>query len=102
MPKPQSLISILVEYTMPGEDNPGSFHSTEHWLVFGSYHKCWRPIDEKTQNLSNLFSSYWANFAKTGNPNQDGLPIWDPYPKTGKKHLTIYDHEQKMEAKSFF
>ena len=24
-------------------------------------------------------SSYWANFAKTGDPNGEDLPTWQPY-----------------------
>ena len=23
--------------------------------------------------------TYWTNFAKTGNPNGEGLPTWEPY-----------------------
>lgn len=28
---------------------------------------------------SALIASYWTNFAKTGNPNGRGLPVWTPY-----------------------
>lgn len=27
--------------------------------------------------------SYWANFAKTGNPNDEGLPNWKLYSGSG-------------------
>ena len=33
----------------------------------------WEPADRK---LSDEMQSYWANFAKTGNPNGAALPHW--------------------------
>jgi para-nitrobenzyl esterase len=57
----------------------GAYHSAEIEFVFemlDSKKLSWRPEDRK---LSGLMSSYWANFAKTGNPNGPGLPKWPAY-----------------------
>jgi para-nitrobenzyl esterase len=32
-------------------------------------------------------SSYWINFARIGNPNGKGLPVWTPFDKNS--HTTI-------------
>jgi len=41
-------------------------------------------------------SSYWANFAKTGDPNGNGLPQWPAY-STSNKIVMVFD--KKSEAK---
>ena len=38
----------------------------------------WQPADYV---VSDVFSSYYANFIKTGNPNGLGLPEWTPMGK---------------------
>ena len=40
----------------------------------------WRA-EEKA--LSDLISTYWSNFAKTGDPNGTGLPGWPAYTAQG-------------------
>ena len=72
---------------LPGEDlkapngspiMPGAFNSSELWYVFGTLDKCWRPMEKGDYELSERMVSYWTNFAKTGNPNGEGLPEWKP------------------------
>jgi para-nitrobenzyl esterase len=61
------------------EEPRGAYHSAEIEFVFGvlsSKHLPWRPEDRK---LSQLMSTYWANFAKAGDPNGPGLPKWPQY-----------------------
>jgi para-nitrobenzyl esterase len=58
----------------------GAVHASDISYVFGAFgsNKAvpWTPDDWK---LSDTIETYWTNFAKTGNPNGDGLPQWPRY-----------------------
>jgi para-nitrobenzyl esterase len=43
-------------------------------------------IDSKDQSVAKLMNAYWVNFAKTGNPNGNGLPKWPAF-SSGKNEL---------------
>ena len=73
---------------MPG-DNAGAFHSAELWYVFGTLDRCWRPLTRADQELAKMIGGYWANFAKTGNPNGKGLPRWTPCEKDTPSQLRL-------------
>lgn len=84
---------------LPGEDMPssqgafgdmkGAFHSSELWYTFGTLGKCWRPMEKADYELSERMVSYWTNFAKTGNPNGEGLPQWEPCTKANPHIQTL-------------
>jgi para-nitrobenzyl esterase len=82
-----------------------AYHSAEIEFVFEalpSKHLPWRPEDEK---LSDLMSSYWSNFAKTGNPNGTGLPDWPAYSRGADypmMHLSFTPHAAPEEQRAQF
>lgn len=75
------------ERMLPGDDN-GAWHSSDLWYWFGTLKNCWRPMTEKDFTLSDEMSSYLCNFVKFGNPNEDGLPLWNKC--KGKKDVMIF------------
>lgn len=53
---------------IPGDDNPGAFHSADLWYIFGTLMRSDRPFTGKDYDLSLKMTDWWTNFARTGNP----------------------------------
>ena len=80
------------EPDIPGEDNPGTFHSVDLWFFFDNLDKCWRPMTGRHFDIARQMSTYFANFVKNGDPNGsdvDGtaLPLWKPYTPSFKNEM---------------
>lgn len=75
-----------------------AFHSAELWYVFGTLKRCWRPFSKEDYQLSELMMDYWTNFAKTGNPNSEKLPNWEPFTEPAKEMLDFSIDGTKMKA----
>ncbi|HEX7158735.1 MAG TPA: carboxylesterase family protein [Edaphobacter sp.] len=75
---------------------PGALHATEIPYVFDTvkarYEAALDPADEATAHAAN---TYWASFAKTGDPNSSGLPRWPAYTTASD---TILDFTPKGPA----
>lgn len=66
------------DHTLPGPDADkyGAFHTSEVPYVFNSLAKSDRPFTDADHKIGEMMSSYWANFAMTGDPNGKGLAHW--------------------------
>ncbi len=54
----------------------GSWHSGEMIYLYGNIPSVSTLFDDTDRELSDVMLSYYANYAKTGNPNGDGLITW--------------------------
>ena len=76
----------------PGPDSGryGAFHAAEIAYVFENLLPP-RPWEDTDRKLSNAVSSYWVNFAGTGDPNGKGLVKWPVYRESGDVALELGD-----------
>jgi len=75
----------------PVGEHYGAFHASEISYVFGTEDigkRTWESADRK---LSYIMSSYWINFAATGNPNGRDRPSWPKYDENKDLALGLGD-----------
>jgi para-nitrobenzyl esterase len=76
----------------------GARHSAEIPYVFGviTWKKApWQPVDFK---ISDAMMTYWSNFAKTGNPNGNGLPHWPQYTPQDRQVMDLGEDIHALPA----
>jgi para-nitrobenzyl esterase len=65
-------------------------HGVELAYVFGNMNKS-EGYTDTDMRLSKQMMDYWVNFAKTGNPNGQGLPDWPAYKSKSDLNLEFSD-----------
>ena len=78
----------------------GPWHSGEMIYCYGNIPKDSRLYDEADRELSDIFCSYFANFCKTGDPNGEGLPLWERS-STGNELLMLGDSVEMIRDPFF-
>ena len=66
----------------------GANHASEISYVFGNLGGFGGSSGPEDKALSELMNSYWMNFAKNGDPNGPGLPVWPAFNE--KEQETMY------------
>ena len=90
--KSAPVYSYLFGWKTPVNDGSrGSFHGLELAFVFNNIDLSENSTGhgQEAYELADKMSSSWINFAKTGNPNVEGvLPEWEPY--TSENGTTMF------------
>jgi para-nitrobenzyl esterase len=85
----------------PTSSSEGAIHAAELAYVFRNL-SGWpgapSPPSAKDIALSDLMSSYWVNFARSGDPNGAGLPAW---PAFDEKEMKTMIFDQATSASPF-
>lgn len=75
-----------------------SYHGAEIPYVFNH-----TDGNEEEQSLAEQVSQSWINFARTGTPETEGMPEWEPYTRGGGATMLldtepelVYHHDQEL------
>ncbi len=81
-----------------GSSYLGAHHAAEIPYVFdnaiGSER---RPYTETDQQLADQIAAYWVNFARSGDPNGEGLPEWPEYDADAEGYLELGESIQAKQ-----
>ncbi len=77
---------------------PMSYHTSEIAFVFNNIERMAQATGggKEAQALADKMSRAWTNFAKTGNPNTEGLPQWDAYTRENG-NVMIFDNQPEVK-----
>ena len=79
----------------------GTYHSGEIIYAYGNLSKSDKQFayNQSDYDLSKIMSQYWANFAKNGNPNGEGLPTWKTYDSSTDNVMELGDNVGSIKDK---
>ncbi|MGB6450954.1 MAG: carboxylesterase family protein [Steroidobacteraceae bacterium] len=92
--------AYLYYFDVPTAQDPhGSPHGAEIGYVFDNLgtlihsgaKRTW-PAATTDPALATMISSFWVNFARTGNPNGPGLPHWPAFNTTTQQVMVLDSH----------
>jgi carboxylesterase type B len=80
------IYTYYYNHGLPGaaKEKFGAGAGDEIPYVMNSLSKLDRPFKKEDYAIADMLSSYWANFAITGNPNGKGLPDWPVFKPTSR------------------
>jgi len=75
----------------------GAAHGGEIEYVFGNFPAV-MPATASDRKVADEISSYWVNFAKTGDPNGGGLPRWPAFTNTSSQVMNLDDPSKSIDV----
>lgn len=75
--------TYLYRFDVVAASNPepsgGATHASERPYVFDNLDTVGRPMGERDAQAATAMADYWTAFAKAGDPNGEGRPVWPEF-----------------------
>jgi len=96
----QRVYTYYFDRVMPWPAHPefGAFHTSEVPYVFQTIDRVDRPWEPIDRQIAETVSAYWSNFAKSGDPNGDGLAAWPSYAPGSHTTMQLGPHMGAMST----
>lgn len=93
----------LVDWTSPAMGGVlGACHAVDLGFTFGTHaageHAEFYGTGPAADRLSDTFIAAWSAFARTGNPNAEGLPAWPRYEPEARRTLRLGETVDVIDA----
>jgi para-nitrobenzyl esterase len=85
------VFTYFFDRAIPWPEHPefGAFHTSEVPYVFNNLELTRHPFEPVDQKVSDAVSSYWMNFAASGDPNGKSLANWPAYAPDAHKTMEL-------------
>ena len=89
-------------HALPGPDVEqfGAFHTSEVPYVLNTLSRSDRPFTDVDRRIAETLSTYWVNFATTGDPNGNGLQRWAPVSADPPNTMEVGDNFRSIPVAS--
>jgi para-nitrobenzyl esterase len=88
------------------DTQPGAAHSDDIAFVMQTLDLDLDKVSDRDREVSRMMNAYWVQFAKTGNPNRNGLPEWPVYSQDTGRVLEIGEkiilHESFLNDRIYY
>lgn len=84
-------------HVSPTQEKYGAFHSSEICYALHTLHTWKLPFTDEDRKLEDVMSTYWVNFATTGDPNGKGLSTWKAFDPKKPQVMVLNTDAQNMK-----
>ena len=80
-----------------GGEQLGAYHGAELPYIFDR-HDSWLPMEDADSRLTATMMDFWVQFARSGDPNFEGRPVWPAYSRQAPAVMELGERMGVLDA----